>query len=244
MEKSRTWSGWIAQHWLLLFLVFFGVFNLLPFMAPVLMQAGWSGGGNAIYTAYSPLCHQMSQRSFFLYGEQPMYNAEELSVTLSGNMGADTLLLRRYKGDEAIGWKVAWSDRMVYMYGGTWLAAFFFALIRRHRQVKALSPILFFILLLPMGIDGLTHMMSDFSGLTEGFRYDNAWLATLTGNVFPASFYSGDSFGSFNSWMRLLSGITFGLAVVGLIFPYLDSQIRGTVENSQKPTDVSKALNT
>jgi len=43
----------------------------------------------------------------------------------------------------------------------------------------------------------------------------------LTGNTFPATFYVGDALGSFNSWMRLITGILFALGVVWFIFPYL-----------------------
>lgn len=215
----------IAKRWLEIFLIAFGIFNLLPFAAPVMMQAGWDTGGKIVYTMYSPLCHQMAQRSFFLFGEQIMYNSDELPLSLTGDLGADTLMLKFYEGEVGVGWKVAWSDRMVYMYGATWLAAFGFFLLRRRSHVKAISPILFLLLLLPMGIDGFTHFISDFDGLTQGFRYNNAWLATLTNHVFADSFYSGDTFGSFNSLMRLISAITFGLAVVGLAFPYIDRNI-------------------
>jgi hypothetical protein len=43
----------------------------------------------------------------------------------------------------------------------------------------------------------------------------------LTGNSFPATFYIGDALGSFNSWMRLISGVIFGIGVVWCIYPRL-----------------------
>ena len=73
-----------------------------------------------------------------------------------------------------------------------------------------------------MGIDGTTHFVSDIAGIGQGFRYTNAWLAAMTNNVFPASFYIGDALGSFNSWMRLLTGALFGIGVVWFGFPYMD----------------------
>jgi hypothetical protein len=73
-----------------------------------------------------------------------------------------------------------------------------------------------------MGIDGTTHFLSDITGIGQGFRYTNAWLAALTNNAFPSSFYIGDALGSFNSWMRLLTGVFFGIGVVWFGFPYLD----------------------
>jgi hypothetical protein len=74
----------LMRHWLLSFIIAYGIFNALPFVAPVLMETGWSAGGNAIYTFYSTLCHQMAQRSFFLFGERTMYDLDQLPVTLTG----------------------------------------------------------------------------------------------------------------------------------------------------------------
>jgi hypothetical protein len=54
-------------------------------------------------------------------------------------------------------------------------------------------------------------MVSDLQGLGADFRDSNVWLATLTGHRLPADFYSGAAPGSFNSWMRLLTG---GLAAL------------------------------
>nr|HID13216.1 hypothetical protein [Anaerolineae bacterium] len=62
----------------------------------------------------------------------------------------------------------------------------------------------------------------DIAGIGQRFRATNAWLAALTGNRLPASFYAGDMLGSFNSWMRLLTGGLFGLALVGFLYPHLE----------------------
>lgn len=242
--KQVAMTHRISQHWLSFFLIVFGIFNLLPFLAPVFMTSGLDAGGKVIYTAYSPLCHQMAQRSFFLFGDDVMYDAEQLPVTLTGT-GDDTLTLRRFKGTEELGWKVAWSDRMVYMYGGVWLAALIYALLRK--KVRPISPIWFAVLLLPMVIDGGTHFLSDLSGITKGFRYDNTWLVSLTGHAFPESFYSGDGFGSFNSMMRLLSGITFGIACVWLAFPYISRSFQQSAQQMsgklQQLTDLERQMN-
>jgi hypothetical protein len=70
-------------------------------------------------------------------------------------------------------------------------------------------------------VDGLTHAVSDLAGIGEGFRDTNRWLALLTKNIFPTTFYVGDALGSFNSHMRLLTGLLAGLGLVSLVFPYL-----------------------
>ncbi|HRJ76429.1 MAG TPA: hypothetical protein PLX90_10535, partial [Anaerolineales bacterium] len=75
------------------------------------------------------------------------------------------------------------------------------------------------LLLMPMILDGGTHMISDFSGIGNGFRDTNLWLAQLTNNSFSQNFYSGDGIGSFNSWARWITGILAGLAIVWLALP-------------------------
>src|SRR5207249_3738719 len=161
---------------------------------------------------YSFLCHQMAQRSFFLFGAQPMYNLNQLPITLTNNEVANMQAMRDFIGSPALGWKVAWSDRMVSMYGGIWLAGMVFGLLRHRRNIRPLHWFGFGLLLLPMAIDGGTHWISDVAGgMESGFRYDNQWLTNLTGNALPHWFYYGDAPGSFNSWMRLITGLLFGL---------------------------------
>ena len=75
--------------------------------------------------------------------------------------------------------------------------------------------------LLPMAIDGGTHMFSDLAGIGQGFRDSNQWLAALTNNALPASFYAGDALGSFNCWMRILTGLLAGLGLAWFVFPYM-----------------------
>jgi hypothetical protein len=73
-----------------------------------------------------------------------------------------------------------------------------------------------------MALDGFSHMASDLAGLGQGFRDTNSWLAALTNYSLPANFYAGDAWGSFNSIMRLLTGVFFGAGVVWFLLPYLD----------------------
>lgn len=218
---------WFLEHWVLVFSFLFGVVLVLPFLAPVFMRLGWTGPANLIYTIYSTLCHQMAQRSFFLFGPQPMYNIAQLPLPMSNDEVANFLILRTFIGNTDLGWKVAWSDRMVYMFGAVWLAGVAFGLLRHRRAIRPLRLRWVGLFLVPMIVDGGTHLLSDSSGgLAGGFRYSNQWLATLTGDALPTWFYVGDAIGSFNSWMRLLSGLTFGVGVAWLTFPYLDQLIR------------------
>ena len=104
---------WLLDHWVTVFLVGFGVFLILPFLAPVFMHAGWDKPAQLIYFIYSTQCHQMAQRSFFLFGPQPMYNIAQLPIPVTGDSAADMLAFRAFIGNANRGWKVAWSDRMV-----------------------------------------------------------------------------------------------------------------------------------
>lgn len=215
---SRDFGYIFNRNWIIWFSLGFGLFVGLPFLAPLLMKAGFSQPADLIYTIYSFLCHQMPQRSLFMFGGKAMYSLSEIQnawqVTLN------PLVLRRFTGNPELGWKVAWSDRMVSMYTSVLFAAWIWYPFR-----KKLSNFPFWgfvLLLLPMGIDGFTHMISDFAGIGQGFRDTNLWLAELTNYQFSAGFYSGDALGSFNSWMRLLSGLFFGIGVVLYGFPYLN----------------------
>ncbi len=71
-------------------------------------------------------------------------------------------------------------------------------------------------------------MISDFYGIGQGFRDSNSWLAILTNNICPATFYAGDALGSFNSWMRLITGIPFGLGIVWFGFPFVEEAFNDT----------------
>jgi uncharacterized membrane protein len=213
--------GWLGRYWLPLFLLVWSIFNLMPWLAPLFMQIGWRGLGKALYLAYTPLCHQLPQRSYFLFGPQFSYSLAEIQA--AWQMTDNPLVLRQFMGSSEMGWKVAWSDRMVSMYTGIWLWAALYWPLRG--QVKQLPLWGFAVLALPMVLDGGSHAVSDFAGIGAGFRYHNDWLAALTNQAFPAAFYAGDAVGSFNAWMRLLTGLLFSLGAVWFGFPYLEKEL-------------------
>lgn len=215
----------LSRHWLLTLTILLAVFVGLPWLAPVFMKLGWNKAGEAIYLLYSTQCHQLPQRSFFLFGKAPMLSFATVQTLWSNT--TDPMVLRQFIGQTDVGWKVAWSDRMVYMYGSLLLSGIAFWPLRK--RLKPLPIWGLFLFLLPMALDGTTHMISDITGgIGGGFRFTNAWLAALTGNTFPATFYEGDALGSFNSWMRLVSGLFFGLGVVWCIYPHLHIAFNNT----------------
>jgi uncharacterized membrane protein len=215
--KERR-ADFLSHRWFFLFSGFLGFYIALPFLAPFFMQAGWETPARVIHFIYSWFCHQLPQRSFFLFGPQFTYTLAEVQKAWQNT--TDMMILRQFIGSPTLGWKVAWSDRMVSMYTSTWLFGLLWYPLRR--KIKPLPWWGLVLFLLPMAVDGASHFISDIAGIGQGFRDSNAWLAVLTNHALPAGFYTGDAWGSFNSLMRLLTGIFFGLGVVWFGYPYMD----------------------
>ncbi len=216
-KPKQSVFEWISHHWFEIFLIIYGIWVWLPFLAPVFMNFGWVGAGKAIYFIYSFFCHQLPERSFFFFGEKTMYSLNEIQAVWQDTV--NPMILRKFIGNETMGWKIAWSDRMISFYTSVWLFAVAWWPLRR--KVKPLSWWAFVLLLLPIIIDGGAHAVSDLAGIGQGFRDTNQWLAVLTNHSLPVTFYAGDAFGSFNSWVRFLSGLLAGLGIVWLAFPYV-----------------------
>lgn len=216
-------TNWVTRNWVWAVCLILGVYVGLPWLAPIFMHIGWTAPGELIYLLYSTQCHQLPERSFFLFGPKTMVGLSEIQAVWENTN--NPLILRKFVGNSEMGWKVAWSDRMVYMYTSIiFFAAFLFA--PRQKTLKPIPWWAFFLLLLPMAIDGGTHLISDFSGIGNGFRDSNLWLAILTNHILPTTFYVGDALGSFNSWMRLISGLLFGLGVVWFLFPHIQASFQ------------------
>jgi uncharacterized membrane protein len=205
------------RHWLTLVLVPLLLFTSAPFLAPVAMASGWEEAGMILYLLYSPFCHQLPQRSWFLFGEKLTYTLAEINQVFPYT---DAWHLRHFVGTPTMGWKVAWSDRMISFYWMTPVWGVLYALLQqRHSTIRSLPYKIVLLALAPLLIDGLTHLVNDtiYGIAGGGFRDTNAWLTWLTANAFPG-FYAGDHVGTFNWWTRLFTGI---LAAWGLVFGYL-----------------------
>lgn len=219
----------LARHWLLFVNLLIALWVALPWLAPVFMHLGWVSAAKVIYLLYSFQCHQLPERSYFLFGRQAMYSLAEIQSVWQ--FTENPLILRQFIGNPEMGWKVAWSDRMVSMYTSILFGGLLYGLARKW--LKPLPFWTFAILLLPMIIDGSTHMVSDLAGMGQGFRDTNIWLQIITNNAFSAAFYQGDALGSFNSWMRLITGILFGIALVGFAYPYINDSFADTVRDNE-----------
>ena len=215
-SKQHTFAR-ISSHWFGAFVFIYGVWVFMPFLAPLLMHVGWTAAGKGIYFVYSFFCHQLPERSFFFFSPKSMYSLAEIKS--AWQYTNNPMILRKFVGNSFLGWKVAWSDRMISFYTSIWLFAVLWYPFRN--RIKGLPWWGFIVLLLPLAVDGGSHALSDLAGIGQGFRDTNNWLAVLTHNVFPTGFYIGDGLGSFNSWMRLITGVLASLAIVWLVFPYL-----------------------
>jgi uncharacterized membrane protein len=214
--QQLTLGGWLNRNWLVCFILLTGAWVTLPWLAPILMQRGFAGPAWLIYLLYSPQCHQLPQRSYFLFGEQLMLPLEQITA-ITGTR--DPLALRWFIGSPEVGYKVAWSDRMVSLYTPLFAGALLYAAAHRRWTPMRWSWLLL-LPYLPLLVDGGSHMVDDAFQL--GIRSTNEWLAFLTVYTFTSSFYQGDAIGSFNWWMRLITGLLAGFAFVRQIYPYID----------------------
>jgi uncharacterized membrane protein len=218
VQRIDRFVLWASRHWLAALNVLIGVWVGLPWLAPVFMHMGATWPARAVYAFYSVQCHQLPQRSYFLFGSRLMLPLQDI---LSAYPAQDPLQLRPFIGTAALGWKVAWSDRMVSLYTPLFLGGLLYALSRgAGRAWKPLPVRTWALVYVPLAIDGLSHLVNDVTGM--GFRDTNAWLATLTGHMLPAAFYAGDALGSFNWWLRLTTGLLAGFATIWALYPRLD----------------------
>ncbi len=209
------------MKWVVILFVVMFAWVTLPWLAPIFMKAGWESLAKTIYLFYSFQCHQLPQRSFFLFGPQPMISLPEVQAVWQNT--TNPAILRQFIGNAQVGYKVAWSDRMVAAYSSVLLGGVLWYLLRRRVRFFPLWAVV--LLALPMAVDGFSHMISDFAGIGEGFRYTNQWLAELTQYRLPQSFYEGTTIGTFNSSMRLITGTLFGVGIGWFVFSNLGAAL-------------------
>jgi len=158
----------ISWHWLLLFNTAIGIFAFLPILAPILMVTGHARWGRFIYAFLGLSCHQLPERSFFLFGPRLAYALNQLEHLLGPSVPL------RYIGDTATGFKMAVCERDIAIYLAMFLAGMVFALVR-HR-LQPLSWKGFVVLCVPMAVDGLGQLF--------GFWESTPWSRVVTGSLF------------------------------------------------------------
>jgi uncharacterized membrane protein len=163
----------LATHWLALMNLFWGLYVGLPFLAPIFMNAGYELPAKAIYTLYRPACHQRPERSYFVGGSAFIYSPEELA-----SAGVDLDPFARDIGNVQVGWKVAFCERDVAIYGTIFLTGLAYGLVRKRLKGWRMQFRFFVLFLIPMGLDGTLQLF--------GF-YESTWLRrSITGAIFGA----------------------------------------------------------
>jgi uncharacterized membrane protein len=222
----------LSRNWLRVALAIIALYISLPWLAPTFMRLGLTDAGRLIYTVYRPFCHQFGFRSFFLYGEQPVYPRHNVGLPLKpfeeyvadlpefapdrvhplggriGDIYAFTpgfqFAASDYVGNPQMGYKMTLCERDITIYTALFLGGVIYGRPQIRRRLRPV-PIWLYVLLgiLPIGLDGFSQMF--------GYPPFNLWPPRET---LPA--------------FRVLTGALFGLMNAWLAFPYLDLSFQDT----------------
>jgi uncharacterized membrane protein len=227
---------WLSKHWLAVFNSLAAVYVGLPILAPALMASGYATAGRFIYTAYSPMCHQMASRSFFLFGEQPAYpraiagselrpiEAYMAEIPEFQNVSPDnwltfTMAARNFVGNERMGYKMALCERDIAIYGFVFLGGLLYGLLRLRYRVRPLPFLAFiFIGMGPIGLDGFSQLFSYYFSPIDGWA--PAGLLANAAQLLPLR--------ESTPFLRTLTGAWFGLTLVWLAYPQVDGGMSDT----------------
>lgn len=237
---------WLTRHWLAVFNMAVAIYVGLPLLAPLLMQTGATAPARLIYLAYSPFCHQMASRSFFLFGDQYAYPRDHAGTSLTpieaymseipefaGVSPAVeewvTFLLpaRKFVGNEQMGYKTALCARDMAIYGFVLIGGLLYGLLRRYRKIKPL-PVWAFIVfgLGPIALDGFSQLFSQYGVALAPLSFLN--------NVFPLRESS--------PFLRTLTGAMFGLSLVWLTYPHIEASMKGSEDSLREKLEQEGAL--
>lgn len=214
----------LTRNWLRLLAGFLIIYVSLPFVAPTLMYIGAEGPARLLYTVYAPFCHQFPFRSFFLFGEQPVYPRESAETgwtpyetyidglpAFEDFTAADeftsidwTLANKNFNGNEAMGYKVALCERDILIYFGLLVGTLIYSQPGIRRRLRPV-PLWLYVLLgvLPIGMDGGSQLL--------GYPPFEFWEVRETLPEF-----------------RVLTGWVFGLMTAWLGVPYIDQSMQET----------------
>jgi len=184
---------WLSHRYMIVFNLFAFLYAGLAFLAPVLSANGNALPANMIYNVYGRMCHQLAYRSWFLFGDQAAYPREAAEInrliTFEDATGIDpenTETAISFRGNQALGFKVALCQRDIAIYGAIFLFGLVFALTKR--RIPPL-PLLAWVVLgiLPIGLDGVSQMVSQLPWDILPVRESTPLLRTITGTLFGFS---------------------------------------------------------
>jgi len=221
---------WFTRHWLAIINAVVAVYVGLPLLAPVMMQTGATGPARLIYLAYSPFCHQMASRSFFLFGDQYAYPRDLAGTSLAPfeaymseipafagvspeleEWVSFLLPARSFVGNQQMGYKTALCERDMAIYGFVLIGGLVYGLIRRRHKVKPLPVWAFLVFGLgPIALDGFSQLLSQYGVALEPLSFLNA--------IFPLRESS--------PFLRTLTGAMLGFSFVWLAYPHVDISMK------------------
>lgn len=176
-------SEWVVAHLIAIINVLLGAFVILPWASPLLMAVGLRGVSEFINRIYVAFCHQLPERSYFVFGYQVAHCHR--CVAFYGSIFVGGIIYTRVRN----------------------------RLARRDRwgQVRyvGLSIPMTVLLCLPIVVDALTHTFGlreagaalGWLGQSDAIGSANWWLRVVTGMM--AGFAL-----AFAIWPRLDSAIS------------------------------------
>jgi len=187
-QSDRT-TLWITDHYMFIINTLLFLYVFTPFLAPIFMFIGLEPAAKAVYTVYKPLCHQFAFRSWFLFGEQPVYPLASAPLSyqikyedLVGHSHIEPLEARNYNGSEKFGYKVALCERDIALWGSLLATGIIFSLTgRKWKRI----PFMLWILLgvLPILLDGSSQFLNQLMPLFPA-RESTPLIRTITGILF------------------------------------------------------------
>jgi uncharacterized membrane protein len=210
ITKSDRLSRLFSNHYMVLLNLFTFLYVFIAVLAPTFMQIGWQVPARVIYKVYSPLCHQLAFRSFFIFGAQAYYprtlaGVEDM-ITYGDATGFDENDLttaRNFVGNEVMGYKIALCQRDIAIYGTILGFGILFSLT--GKRINPLPWLLWILIgLAPIGIDGFSQLLSQTN------------LSIL--NWLPLR--------ESTPTLRIITGALFGLATAWFGFPYLEESVQ------------------
>jgi uncharacterized membrane protein/glutaredoxin len=179
-------AGFIARHWLSFICITLGIFVGIAWSSAIFAALGWWDVANVIYTAYALTCHQLPERA-----------------------------------GSILGYQVAFCFRNTALYAGLLMFGMMYGLAR-DRNVPFLrrlrTPIPWWalvLLLLPMFLDGVTHMF----GMRDS-------MADMAMEPEFGSFFIGSQVGSLNWLLRVVTALMAALGAAWFAFPRMDGTLR------------------
>lgn len=192
---------WLTHHWLAVLNLVAVLYVGLPVLAPLFLYLDLRLPARIIYAIYQPLCHQLPQRSWFLFGSQAAYRLGELAELL-GEGAAPGPFQGAFVGTHELGYKMALCQRCTAIYGMIALSGIVYSGLRQRMKVPPMP-------LWAYGLVGVLPMLID-----GGWQWVSYAVSILLPQL-PVSPHETTPL------MRTITGVLFGLSTVWLAYPYV-----------------------